>query len=230
MKELHIIAAIVALLAGFLAAFAAKGSRLHRTSGLAFVLAMSTMTLSALVSAAFLRPNAGNVVASLLAFYLVATGWITVHPIAHARGVQAALVLVGIAVGIAGITLGNDVLGHRVLPDGIPGQPLIAFGIVALVASAFDLRLLRGTVLAGAPRLMRHLWRMLLALWIATGSGFLGQAKFLPAIVVQWGLNLLPLLVVTALLVYWPIRVKRQQRRAQGARVPRARAMAAGPS
>ncbi|HET7842535.1 MAG TPA: hypothetical protein VFL14_00170, partial [Xanthomonadales bacterium] len=134
MREIHITAGIVALLAGFVAAFAAKGSKAHRASGLAFVFGMFTMTLSALVSAAFLRPNAGNVVAATFSFYLVATAWLTVHPIAHQRGVQAALALVAFAVAIAGIALGNDVVARGVMPDGIPGQPMIAFGSVALVA------------------------------------------------------------------------------------------------
>jgi hypothetical protein len=226
MKEIHIVAGMLALLTGFVAAFAAKGSRTHRLAGLGFVVAMFTMTSSALVAAAFLRPNAGNVVAATFTLYLVATAFLTVHPVPQQRGVQAALVAVGLAAGFGGILLGWDVLGRRPLPDGIPGQPLIVFGAIALVGALSDLRLLDGRVLDGSQRLMRHLWRMLLALWVATGSAFLGQMQFLPDAITRWWLQLVPVLAITALLVYWPVRIARQRRRAQRAREVRGAAVA----
>jgi len=226
MLAIHITAGMLALLTGFVAAFAAKGSRLHRLAGLGFVIAMLALTISAIIAAAFLRPNAGNVVAATFAFYLVATSFITVHPVPHMRGVQAALVLVGLAAGVGGVLLGWHVMGLQKLPDGIPGQPLIMFGATALVGALFDLRLLNGRVLEGPRRLMRHLWRMLLALWVATGSAFLGQMQFLPDVITRYWLQLVPVLAITVLLVYWPIRIARQRRRAQRARETRDAALA----
>jgi hypothetical protein len=220
MLAIHITAGMLALLTGFVAAFAGKGSRLHRLAGIGFVVAMATMTLSALVAAAWLRPNAGNVVAATFAFYLVATAYLTVHPVPQMRAIQMALVVVGFAAGVGGVVLGYDVLGRNPLPDGIPGQPLIVFGATALVGTVFDVRLLRGRVLDGSQRLMRHLWRMLLALWVATGSAFLGQAKFLPDAITDKLLHVVPVLAITVLLVYWPIRIARQRRRAARARAP----------
>lgn len=43
---LHIIAGTIAILAGFVALYAAKGARLHRRSGMLFVLAMLLLGLT----------------------------------------------------------------------------------------------------------------------------------------------------------------------------------------
>ena len=60
-------------------------------------------------------------------------------------------------------------------------------------------------------RLARHLWRMSFGLFIASGSFFLGQMKFIPK-----QIRVVPVLIVLAisplvLLLYWMWRVRVKQ-------------------
>ena len=57
---------------------------------------------------------------------------------------------------------------------------------------------------------------MTFALWIATASFFLGQAKVLPEPMQKLWLLSLPVLVVLAMLVYWLMRVPKKKSRAVG--------------
>src|SRR5437763_836067 len=75
---LHIAAGSFAIISGYVAIFARKGGRLHRRTGILFVLAMVTMGCAAIFLALRI-PQRGNVAAGLLAAYLVATGWMTVR-------------------------------------------------------------------------------------------------------------------------------------------------------
>jgi hypothetical protein len=77
-----------------------------------------------------------------------------------------------------------------------------------LLAAIGDLRAIRAGGLRGSRRLARHLWRMCFGLFVATGSFFLGQMKFVPEPV-----RIVPLLLALAFapilfLVYWMWRVR----------------------
>ena len=212
MTTLHITAGILSILAGFTALFATKGSLLHRRSGLLFALAMAVMTVSAVIVATWLRPNTGNTIIGVLTFYLVATGVLTMRTIPHARGVLAGLALAGFAAGVAALALGFAAVQRpNGAVDGIPSFPLFMFGLVGIVAASFDMRLLRGLVLQGKRRLARHLWRMTYAMWIATTSAFIGQAKFFPEPIRKSGLFAVPVLIVTVMLVYWLVKTLRRR-------------------
>src|SRR5687767_6403858 len=73
---LHICAATVGLLSGYMAMTFPKGSGLHLAAGNVFAVSMLTATAAGAYLAAFVRPNGGNVMGSTLTFYLVATGWV----------------------------------------------------------------------------------------------------------------------------------------------------------
>jgi len=62
--------------------------------------------------------------------------------------------------------------------------------------------LARGSI-AGVQRLLRHLWRMTFALFVATGSFFLGQAKVIPEPLRNFALLSIPVLFVLVALFYW---------------------------
>ena len=80
----HILAGVLALVFGYVALYAAKGAALHRKSGLLFVFAMVTLSLTgALV--AFLSASSISVVAGLLTFYFVTTALLTRGPPSAAR-------------------------------------------------------------------------------------------------------------------------------------------------
>src|ERR1700754_4971441 len=72
---LHICCATIGLLSGFLSMALRKGSSPHRIAGNMFFVSMLLMSSSAVYMAAFLKPNMINVIAGLLTFYLVGTGW-----------------------------------------------------------------------------------------------------------------------------------------------------------
>jgi uncharacterized membrane protein len=215
MKWLHIIAGLLALASGAMALFAAKGGTLHRRSGMVFVAAMWVMTSSAVLIAAFLSPNRVNVVAGLLTFYLVSTSLLTVRRrVEEARTLITCLMLVALAVGSYAFLLGFEGLNSaRGLVDKVPAPPLFMFGVVGVTAALLDARLLRAGSIEGAHRLARHLWRMTFALWIATASFFLGQAKFFPAPIRQSGVLAVPVLVVLLMLLFWLVRVFVKRRR-----------------
>jgi uncharacterized membrane protein len=77
----HILAGALALVFGYVALYAAKGATLHRKSGMLFVFAMVTMSLTGALMA-FLNASSVSVVAGLLTFYFVTTALLTVrrHP------------------------------------------------------------------------------------------------------------------------------------------------------
>ncbi len=78
---LHILAGMLALMFGYVALYAAKGATLHRKSGMLFVYAMVTLSLSgALMEALTKSLTSINVVAGLLTFYFVITALLTVRP------------------------------------------------------------------------------------------------------------------------------------------------------
>jgi hypothetical protein len=84
---------------------------------------------------------------------------------------------------------------------------MLVFASVALLGMAMDLRVLWRGPLRGVPRLIRHVWRMSLAMWIATASFFLGQPRFLPEPLqpIMW--RLVPVGLVAAVLGWWLLRL-----------------------
>ena len=77
---LHIAGGGVGIISGTFAFLARKGGRLHRTAGTTFFVSMLIMTTIGAAASPFLPvPSMPNVVAGVLTFYLVATGWIAVQ-------------------------------------------------------------------------------------------------------------------------------------------------------
>jgi hypothetical protein len=211
---LHIVAGSLGLLSGFLALSVVKGARLHRRSGMLFVYAMLAMTLlGAIMAAVWNVVPVANVPMAMLTAYLVITGLITVRPPA-AESVRldvglmlvvSAVALSLVAFGVAAATSPNGKL------NGMPSPPFFVFGVIALLASAGDFRMIRSggaRAIRGASRLARHLWRMCTALLIAAFSFFLGQAKVFPKPIRIFPLLIVPPLVVLVMLLYWLWRVR----------------------
>lgn len=223
MLFIHVLAGLLALLAGGIALAAAKGSPLHRRSGRIFAGAMVVLTLSAVIVAGFLRPNPVNVLAGLTTFYLVATGVLTVaRPVASTRALLAGLMLLAFGASAFGFGLGFEALASATGTVGrVPAPPIFMFGIVALVGGLLDARLLWAGHIEGKHRLARHLWRMGYAMWVATLSFFLGQARFLGPIR-DTGLQFVPVVLVLGMLAYWLVRVLRARRALPGTRLVRA--------
>jgi len=211
MVEIHYVAGLLALLAGFVALFAPKGGYLHRRSGRVFVGAMVVMLGLAAVMALFVVNKHANGVGALLVIYLVVTSLLTVtRRVEEVRGLTAGLAAAGFALGVWALALAVE--GARAAHGDSPQGGLLAAAI-GIGGSLGDLRMLRKGAIAGAQRLTRHLWRMALALFVATGSFFLGQAKVLPLPLQNFALLSIPVLVVLVMLVYWLVRVRWLRRR-----------------
>lgn len=216
MREIHITAGLLSLLAGFIALGATKGAPLHRKAGLAFVVAMAVMTSSAWISAMYLNPNRGNVIAAMLTFYFVATAFLTVkRKVVEARTLITGLMLLAFATSARAFQLGFEALDSpRGVVDQIPAPPIFMFAGLALLGALLDVRLLWIGHIEGHHRLARHLWRMTYAMWITTTSAFIGQSKFLPDPVRKIWLLAIPVLIVTVMLFYWLARVLIKRERA----------------
>lgn len=206
---LHISAGMIGMFSGAAALIFRKGSPRHALAGQIFVMSMLTMAATA-VYLAVIKHQSDNVGGGILTFYLIGTAWLTAR---RKDGETSRLdwfaMLVPAALGIL-IWLS----GIRMLQAGSPqggfrlGMALF-MGTVMLLAAAGDLRMiLRGGVF-GLQRIVRHLWRMCLGLFIASGSFFLGQgSKIFPSIFRDSPGMLIPAFLPLVLLVFWVFRVR----------------------
>jgi hypothetical protein len=210
---LHISGGSVGILSGTVALFARKGSLLHRRAGNIFFISMLIMSGIGACVAPFL-PDRGSALMGAFTFYLTASAWMTVKRPAGSVGTfekmafSAVLVCVTTAL-VFGLQAANDPSGTL---DGNSPALFFVFGSVMVLAAAMDLRMIRRGGIAGVPRLARHIWRMCLALFIATGSFFLGQQKVMPApmqgspILIVLGIAPLPIMI------FWLLRVRLTRR------------------
>jgi uncharacterized membrane protein len=219
---IHIVAGGLAIVLGAVALYAAKGATLHRQSGKVFVAAMITMGTSGAVLALKSGPNA-NAIGGFMAVYLVITSLTTVRrPAVGARPLEIGAMLLAFALGLLDLVLGFAALaGPRGAINGVPAPVFFMFAVVGLLAGAGDLRVIRSGPRRGVPRLARHLWRMCLALWIATASFFSVRArvaKIFPEAFLSPGMRVLPVALVLLAMVYWlgRVRVGRTYRRIAG--------------
>jgi uncharacterized membrane protein len=201
---LHILGGTIGLLSGSFAIAVSKGSRLHRSSGNIFTIAMLTLASSGLCLA-ILKSQHGNIIGSIVTFYMIVTAWLAGRRRNIGRPDWAAL-LVGLGGAAAVITLGVLTLHH---PDkNAPAGMCFFFGVVLLLAAAGDIRMLARGGIAGRQRITRHLWRMCFGLFIATGSFFLGQQQVFPAFLRGSIFLTILALLPFPLMIYWLIRVR----------------------
>jgi len=203
LKVIHIAAGSVALLAGAGAMTFYKGSRAHRRSGNLFFLSMLVMSaLGAGMAAA--KPDYGTALMGALTFYLVSTAWLTVIRREGETGrferlaMAAASVLAILALSRGFVTAGQ--------PNDYPAFFYFAVGSILAALALLDWRVVRNGI-AGAQRLIRHLWRMGFAFFIAAGSLFLGQPDVFPGPLKPVAIRAVPVLLVVGLTFFWLIRV-----------------------
>jgi uncharacterized membrane protein len=206
----HICAGTIGLLSGSAALFSRKGARLHRAAGNVFFISMLSLSASGAFIAEFMKPNMGNVFGGVLTFYLVATGWATVMREQGETGlVEYGLLLLALAEGAGGLIFGWEAASSATgLKDGYPPVLYFVFGSVALLCAAWDVRMLIRGGVSGAQRIARHLWRMCLALWIATASFFLGQQQVFPEAIRNTHLLNVTVIMVAAVTIFWLFRVR----------------------
>jgi peptidoglycan/LPS O-acetylase OafA/YrhL len=150
-----------------------------------------------------------NIPPSLITGYLVITALMTVRPpFRGSRPLAIALMVLALAVGVTAITMGFEGAVNGWVRKGMPAFPFFMFGLVGLMAGISDFRVIRYGNPTGPARLVRHLWRMGFALFIAALSFFVGQSDELPEAIRIIPLLALPGLAVLVTMIYWIWRLK----------------------
>ena len=205
----HFASALIALVAGTVALAVAKGGRLHKKSGMVFTIAMGAAGVLAIPIAAY-EGNISSVVAGILVVYFVYTAMATVKPMPRNGGaIDVALMTLAFTIAAVNYWYGFVAWarpGHVL--NGVPAAMRLFLATLCLLAAIGDARMILEGGLHGTRRLARHLWRMCFALFIATGSFFIGQMKFVPA-----PIRIVPLLIALGFapllaLLYWMWRVR----------------------
>jgi hypothetical protein len=210
LRYTHISMGTLALLSGAGAMILSKGARSHRWAGNVFAGSMLVMAATGTTIALFITPVAGNVMGGLMASYLVATGWAAAWRRPRETGsLEIALALLGLVTAIAGFNYGyraSHAPTHTL--DGSAPAFYLVFGSVALLATVLDVRMIARGGFTGSQRISRHLSRMGLAMFMATGSFFLGQAKLFSPAVRASGVLKFPVLLVIGAILYWLVRIR----------------------
>jgi uncharacterized membrane protein len=204
----HISAGTLSLLSGTAAMSFRKGSRRHRLTGNVFVVSMLCLAASG-AYIGFTKHQVLNGMMGVLTFYLVATAWWTARRRDGQVGIfDLGALIVPLAVGAGLASYGLEAVNSQTGSiGGFPAQAYFIFGSFALLFAAGDVRMLMRGGVAGPRRIARHLWRMCFALFISTGSFFLGQQQVFPP---SWrNTNVLLLLGILPLLlmIFWRIRL-----------------------
>lgn len=208
---LHIGGGSVGIVSGMVALLARKRARLHRIAGTVFFVSMLVMAGIGAAASPFLPvPEMANVAAGVLTIYLVATSWMAIRRKDGRSGrfevVALAVVLGVVASGLMFMRMASQSPTGTVA--NTPPQAFVVFVIVGSIAAIGDLRVVLRGGISGAARIARHLWRMCLALTIASGSFFLGQQKVMPAFMRGSPWLFVPVLVPLLLMLFWLVRVR----------------------
>jgi hypothetical protein len=214
---IHVAAGGLAIVLGAVALLVKKGGANHRRSGLLFVCAMLVMGTSASILGFRKSPTDGNVFGGVMAAYFVATALTTVRPASPwTRRLNVAALIVAVGLVLGAIVSGVTGVNSPGLSSG--GVPFRTIGVMSFVLAAFlmlaaigDLRIMRSGMPRGGPRLVRHLWRMCFALFIAAGSFFSIRervAAILPEPFTSAPMRRLPILLIFGVMFYWFWRLR----------------------
>src|SRR5262250_2247375 len=217
----HIFGGIVGLLSGTAAMIFRKGSPKHVLAGKIFVAAMLMMA-SVGAFLAFLKHEPDNVGGGLFTFYLILTAWLTARRAdGQTSKLDWAAVLIPLTLGsltwVGGIKVVSSGGSSQ---SGVPVGMMFFMGSVMLLAAAGDIRMLMRGGVAGAKRIVRHLWRMCFGLFIASGSFFfggnnrplrllssVGLGRYWPPFLSSTGLYLVLTVLPLILLIFWALRI-----------------------
>jgi hypothetical protein len=159
-----------------------------------------------------------NLLIGTFTLYLLTTAWLTVRRPEGQTGLPERIAFGVILLLLAPFPVLSLQLAFGFTPylkSAVPLQgPVLAaifiFTIVTATATTFDAKVLLAGGISGRARLLRHLWRMCLALTLAAGSALTnGFPRLLPPSVhVPLWLLFVPQLLVLGALAFWVIRVR----------------------
>jgi hypothetical protein len=214
---LHVGGGFIGLASGAVASFARKGGYVHRKAGTVFVVSTLVMATFAAYLAVAVPDQITNLFIGTFAFYLVTTAWMTVRRKEGTTGLfektalfVALCLFVPFAILSFQLATGLSPLFRSAVP--FKGPVLIAiysFTSVLAIAAIGDAKVVLAGGISGTPRIARHLWRMCLALTLATGSAFTnGFARLLPGPYHVPLIFFFPQFLPLGLLIFWIIRVR----------------------
>jgi hypothetical protein len=150
-----------------------------------------------------------SVVGGLFAAYLGVTAWASARRTGSRAGwIEWAAFPLAVTLAIFSMTLGLQGLSS---PDGLvagaPYPPGLVFAALAALAAVYDFRVILVGGASGTPRVARHAWRMILALFVAAGSLFLGQTEVVPPSIRNSPWLLAPEIAILAALVIWTVKL-----------------------
>ena len=202
----HIAAGIAAVLIGALAVAARKGGRLHTSSGTWFAVAMIVLAITASILEPFRKTEPGSPLVGLIVCYFVATSWVTARRREGSTGkfeIAACITALMMAALVAW-----DGFTGAISSTPVGRGPVFVTAGLLLLAGLLDFNAILRKKLTATQRLSRHLWRMCLAFFIATGSFFLGQQDILPIAVrgspILFVLGFAPV----AVMAFWLVRLR----------------------
>ena len=200
---IHVAAGTIALVVGYLAFAYKKGSRAHRSVGKAFVFSMVLMGGFG-AALAYAKPEFISSINGLLAAYLVTTGWVAIK-----RKKPGVFFFDKLAFGFASLLAFLDFyFGSVALKSetgtfhGFPAVLYFFFGAVAALAAVLDAKMILQGGIAYHQKMIRHIWRMCFAMFLAAASFFLGQMQVFPVFLQSLPVLSLPVLTVLILMVF----------------------------
>ncbi len=201
---IHIAGGLAALLAGAVAAAARKGGRVHAGAGTGFAVSMLVLGISALILGPFREPTPESPIPGILVCYFVLTAWVAARRRDGMTG-RFEIAACAAALGTGALMMWGAFTGATT-PAG-PG-PVFVFAGICLLAGLGDLRAILRKKLTPAQRLSRHLWRMCVAFFIATGSFFLGQQDVMPQAVRGSPILITLAFAPFAVMAFWLVRLR----------------------
>jgi len=204
MLILHIIAGSLVLVFGLISLLAGKGLTLHRRAGNIFFFAMIALSLST----AYLEFQLGDFpIMGLLSLYFASTSWAAVKRQQGTVGYfEFCAFLTITAIAITFYKWGWDIAYNgQELEGTLPLELYFVWGSIAAFAAIMDLNMILRGGIGGVHRIARHLWRMCIALLMATMS-FLSQDIF-PESIANTGLLWLPIILLILMMFFWLCRL-----------------------
>ena len=207
---IHVASGMVALLSGAVAVAAQKGGNWHVKAGVWFCVSMFVLGVTAAILSPFKTPP-DSPVGGMMVCYFVATAWLAARrhngtPGRFEKIACASVLVIAFAIIGHGFEVAFAPRGFFVAPPG--ASVLFALGGLCLLAGLGDLRFILRGKLSTTQRITRHLWRMCFALFIATGSFFLGQQKVMPQAVHGSPILLVLAVAPFAVMLFWLVRVR----------------------
>ena len=199
----HIAGGLVSLAAGAAAVAARKGSAVHAAAGTWFCAAMLVLGVTASILEPFRTPP-GSPVGGILVCYFVLTAWVTARRRDGTTG-KFEMFACAAALGTGALMIWGALTGATT-PAG-PG-PIFALAGFCLLAGLLDLNVVLGGRMSATQRLSRHVWRICLAFFIATGSFFLGQQDVMPKAVQGSPFLFVLAFAPFAIMIFWLVRLR----------------------